>query len=201
MRSLVPGVAIILALGATNSLNAQDALIKSDTDFFVQTSGGTPAICGFEFTLLYSDRMYHQGAWAGVTGSLNWAEKKGNLGLMLKIVGRDFPNADKGDMSPQPFPVVHGFVVIDGQPTLPSIALDCEETTAFCAGYELPASADIYRALTVGKIGIGFSEQANGLDVTLPLDVASAASKAADFQAYNSCIITMVDRAKAKLNN
>ena len=175
-------------------------MVSSDTDFFVQTSGGTPAICGFEFTLTYLDRLYRQGALASVTGSLNWVEVKGNLGLMFKIVGRDFPNVGKGDMTPEPFPVVHGFIVIDGQPTSPSNTLGCEEPTAFCATYELPTSADIFEALTSRKIGIGFSRQANGLDVTLPLDVAGAAAKS-DYQAYSQCMMTMVDRAMAKLKN
>jgi hypothetical protein len=201
MRTLFASAAILLAIGVTNSLSAQDALVASDTDFLVQTSGGMPAFCVFEFTLAYRDRLYRQGAVAGVTGTLNWMEAKGNLGLMLKIVGRDFPNAGTADWTPEPFPVVHGFIVIDGQPTPPLHTLGCEEPTAFCATYELPTSADIFHALTAGKIGIGFSRKANGLDVTLPLDVATAASKTAEYQAYNQCMATMADRVMAKLKN
>jgi len=76
MRTLFASAAILLAVGVTDSLNAQDALVKSETDFFVQTRGGTPAYCAFEFTLAYRDRLYRQGALAGVTGTLNWAEVK-----------------------------------------------------------------------------------------------------------------------------
>jgi len=119
---------------------------------------------------------------------------------MLTIVGRDFPNTAKADMAPEPFPVVHGFIVIDGLPTLPTGTFDCEESTAFCATYELPTSAEIYRALTDGKIGIGFSRKTNGLDVTLPLDVSTAASKPV-YQDYNQCMATMAERAMAKLKN
>jgi len=51
-----------------------------------------------------------------------------------------------------------------------------------------------------GRIGLGFSRQENGFDVTLPLDVAGATSKSPrDFQAFQQCIKTMAERAKAKL--
>jgi len=120
MRILLAAIAPILALGITSSANAQNALVESDTDFFVQTSGGVPAYCGFEFTLIYRDQMYRRGELASITGTLGWGEVKGNIGLMLKIVGRDISNAGKPDMSLQPFPVANGFVLVDGKPILPT---------------------------------------------------------------------------------
>jgi hypothetical protein len=68
---------------------------------------------------MYRDRTYQAGALAGVTGSLSWTEAKGNIGLMLKIIGADFPNASKLDMTPTPFSVVHGFVTVDGKAVAP----------------------------------------------------------------------------------
>jgi hypothetical protein len=74
----------------SSSSYAQDAIQSSDTDFFVQTSGGTLVMCGFEFTIVYVDHTYRQGALEAVQGSLAWAEMRPGLGMSLKIVGNDF---------------------------------------------------------------------------------------------------------------
>ena len=93
---------ICLILTAANPLQAQDRIENSETDFYVQTAGGNPTVCGLEFVVVYHDHTYRDGALAGVTGSLGWVEDKGNIGLMLKIVGADYPNADKLDLTPKP---------------------------------------------------------------------------------------------------
>lgn len=50
MRIYVAAI-IYVILAAVSPLRAQDRIETSETDFFVQTAGGNPAICGLDFTL------------------------------------------------------------------------------------------------------------------------------------------------------
>lgn len=134
MRIFVAAI-IYVILAAVSPLRAQDRIENSETDFYVQTAGGNPTICGLEFTFVYHDHTYRGGALAGVTGSLGWFENKGNIGLALKIVGSDFPNADKSDLTPKPFKVVQGSVAVDGKPVPPYGSISCEQPTGFCGMY------------------------------------------------------------------
>jgi len=62
---------------------------KSETEFFVQTSGRNPEVCGLDYTIMYIDRTYRHGDLAGVRGSLSWIEGNGIHAILL-ITGFDF---------------------------------------------------------------------------------------------------------------
>jgi hypothetical protein len=190
MRTLRLWVATAFALLFSAPVYSQDAIVGAETGFYVQSSAGVPKGCGFEFTFVYRDRTYRQGALAGITGSLTWAEfSDGTIGAALKLVGSDFDAA----LTRTAFSVHQGFVVADGKTLIPTRRVDCEQPTAFCGAYSLPNAVAIYKALVEGNgLVIGFSREAKGLDVTLPVDARStAAAKPNDFQSYNACIGTL----------
>jgi hypothetical protein len=201
MRIFVAAI-ICAILFVVSPLRAQDKIETSDTDFFVQTAGGNPAICGLEFWLVYHDHTYGGGALAGVTGSLGWFEDKGNIGMGLKIVGRDFPNADKSDMTAKPFKVVQGSVAVDSKPISPYGSVSCEEPANFCGTYWSPNSILIGTALaSMRPLAITFNREANGLDVSLPLDPRERTrTKPDEFRAFSACMSTLAERAKATLS-
>jgi hypothetical protein len=78
-------------------------------------------------------------------------------------------------------------------------AVDCEQPTAFCGLYSLPNAVTIYKELDKSLV-IGFSRQANGLDITLPLDARSSmTAKPNDFQAFGACMVTLSERGLSNL--
>jgi hypothetical protein len=185
------------ALAAASPIYAQDAVQGSETGFYVRTSGGTPSICGFEFTIAYLDRTYLNGRLAGVTGSLNWQESEGSIGVILKVVGRDFPNPTQTAM--RPFPVPNAFISVDGSPLAPDMTIACEDRTSFCGVYGMIRSVQVFKALLSKPVSVSFARQARGLDVTLPLDVRSAVQASTkDFENFNACMGSLVERAQAK---
>jgi hypothetical protein len=199
LQDFIPCIALVLVSEAC-PLHAQDKIENGETGFFVQTSGGVPAICGFEFTLIYRDRTYQRGRLSGVTGSLSWAEANGNLVAMLKIIGSDFPNAANLNMTPKAFPVLKGFVAVDGK-AYPPNPYPCDTPTDFCAAYWSPSSVALYTALMSKSLTIGFSRERNGLDITLPLDVRGGVTRTPDeYRAFGQCILAVVDRAKSNLS-
>ena len=119
--------------------------------------------------LVYRDHTYQWGRLAGIRASLAWLEDKGNIGLLLKVTGTDFPNADKQDMTARLFRVDHAFVSVDGKVFVPENSGRCEEPAAFCGGYWFPASVVINSGLLPGKLAIGFNREPKGLDISLPL--------------------------------
>jgi hypothetical protein len=60
---------VILAFAVANPAYTQDTVQSSETEFYVQTAGGVPRVCGVEFTITYSDRSYRQGN-LGVAASI-----------------------------------------------------------------------------------------------------------------------------------
>jgi hypothetical protein len=197
MRSLI---SFIVAAVTAIPVHAQEKIESTEISFYVQTSGGNLAVCGADAVLIYRDQTYRRGAVAGIRASLRWVEDKGNIGLLLKAAGVDFPNADKKDITPKLFRVDHSFVAVDGKPFAPDNSSRCEEPAAFCGWYWLPASAVIAAALPPGKLAIGFNREANGLDISLPIDPAdSVRSKPDEYRTFAACMSTLVDRAKTKL--
>jgi len=199
---IIVAYTVLLLFASLGVARAQDRIETSETDFYVQTAAGNPTICGLEFTLVYHDDTYRGGALAGVTGSLGWFENKGNIGLALKIVGSDFPNADKLDLTPKPFQVVQGSVAVDGKPVSPYSSISCEQPTSFCGMYWSPNSILIGTALaSMRPLAITFNRQAKGLDVSLPLDPRERVrSKPDEFRSFGTCMGTLADRAKATLS-
>ena len=201
MRFNVRCAAVILTLASAHPLYAQEKIENSEMTFYVRTSGGVPAVCGFDFILVYRDKTYRQAALAGVRGSLEWLEDKGNVGLLLKMSGMDFPDGPKQDIPPAPFYVARGFVAVDGKPYAPSNFRRCEQPAAFCAEYWLPTSVDAYTGLLSSKLAVGFNRQANGLDINLPIDPSGAVrANQYDFRAYGECMTALARRAKVNLS-
>jgi hypothetical protein len=173
MRTTIIAAASVLVLTLSGSY-AQDTIQSSDTDFYVQTSGGTPMGCGFEFTIVYVDHIYRQGALEAVQGSLTWAEMRPGLGMMLKIVGNDF-TFPQGAPRPTPFSVRQGFVAVDGESMPPTKVLDCEQSTAFCATYKFADAAKVYGAIVSHQhVTVGFNRQTDSCGAAIHRDVAEA---------------------------
>ena len=114
MRSFKACAAILFALSVVGPACAEDEVQKSETEFFVQTSGGNSEVCGLDYTIMYIDHTYRHGDLAGVRGSLSWMEGNGSINTILIIKGFNL-NAT----SPIPFPVFQGFVIVDGKSVLP----------------------------------------------------------------------------------
>jgi hypothetical protein len=190
--------ALILLL-STSAAFAQDTVQKSEVTLYVQSAGGQPHVCGIEYTILYLDRTYREGALAAIRGTLGWvAHHSGNVGIIFKVLGMDFPHADKHDMAPQVFPIPHAFLMADGKPHNVHDRLPCEpsQSTGFCGAYFLPASIEIYMAAFSGKLSIGFNREPQSLDVSLPLDARE--SNPNEYPPFRACMTTILDRAKAQ---
>ena len=186
-RKLAALVLAVAAVGAESTLYAQDTVQHSENGFFVQTSGSMPAVCGFNFNIIYRDRTYLNGRLAGVVGSLSWAENNGNLGASLKILGTDLPDVTRRETAVKPVAVFRGFVSIDGKPLHPSFA--CGAADSFCGVYSVPTSAEIYSAIPSREITVSFAREANGLDISLPLDVVGGVrTSPKNFKDFNDCI-------------
>ena len=178
---------------------AQGRLEKLETTFFVQRSSGGPAICGFEFTQSYRDRIYRQGAIVAVTDTLSWFETRGDIGVILKVFGSDFPRADNLEMTPKPFPVGKTFLIVDKTP-YPVDACPCERPTGFCGSYRIPTSVAVFNAFGAAKLSIGFSRRGGIFDIVLPLDTRpDAATNPQDHTSFLRCISAIVARARANL--
>ena len=176
----------VAAIGAESTLDAQDTVQHSENGFFVQTSGGAP-VCGFNFNIIYRDRTYLNGRLAGVVGSLSWAENNGNLGASLKILGTDLPDVTRRETAVKPVAIFRGFVSIDGKPLHPSFA--CGAVDSFCGAYSVPTSVEIYSAIPLREITVSFAREANGLNITLPLDVVGGVrTSAKNFKDFNDCM-------------
>ena len=92
---------------------AQDEVKQSETELYVQTSGGAAAVCGLGFTILYIDGTYRHGDPAGVNGSVAWIESVSTgVAAALHLKGFDTIN---GTSVLTPFQVFRGFVVIEGR--------------------------------------------------------------------------------------
>ena len=147
---------------------AQGRLEKLETTFFVQRSSGEPAICGFEFTQSYRDRIYRQGAIVAVTDTLSWFETRGDIGVILKVFGSDFPQADTRNEA-ETFSRWQTFLIVDKTP-YPVDAYPCERPTGFCGSYRIPTSMAVFNAFGAAKLSIGFSRRGGIFDIVLPLD-------------------------------
>jgi hypothetical protein len=135
---------------------------------------------------------------ATVTGSLSWFETQGDIGLILKIYGVDYPGAAKLDMTPEPFTVSEGFLVIEKLPYPVSGSFPCDDRpTGFCGGYRLPTSVVLFDSFGSSKLSVGFNRQRGGLDIVLPLDTRPAvATNPLEYSPFMRCISAIVARAR-----
>ena len=114
-------VSIALAAAALSPIPAlSQQVLMSEATARTLTSGGVINGCSIEYTAIFRDHAYRQGAPAGVTGSLTWMlHQRIGIGLFLKIIASDFA-ADFG--SSQPFKVPHAFVTIDDVPYIADLS-------------------------------------------------------------------------------
>jgi len=199
MRSFKACAAILFALSVVGPACAEDEVQKSETEFFVQTSGGNSEVCGLDYTIMYIDHTYRHGDLAGVRGSLSWMEGNGSINTILIIKGFNL-NAT----SPIPFPVFQGFVIVDGKSVLPDrVGNSCTgEPTDFCGAYSSEKTFALLDALAKKKrLAIGFNRQASGaFDTTLPLKIESNSNLASTLD-FGDCMLALFDRAKANRPN
>jgi hypothetical protein len=179
---------------------AQDTIVRTETTYFVQTAGGSAAVCGLEFNIVYRDRTIRNGAAAAIGGSFSWAENKGNIGLLLKINGADFPNLERQDVRPQQFSIAKGAISIKGNYYAPDTTSRCEDPRAFCGTYWIPKSLVALQELEAGNLSVSFNREAGGLDVTLPIHIEFTNEKMKDYSAFHNCMSVLSDRAIKSLN-
>ena len=189
MRAFKVCTAILFALAVVRLAHAQDEAKRSETEFYVQTSGGAAEVCGLDYTIMYVDRRN----LAGIRGQLAWMERNGTFAAALAIKGFDL-NAQ----TPIPFPVFRGFVVIDGKSVLPSLTLKADQPTDFVGGYSFENAVAITYAINGKKrLAVGFNREADGgKDTILPINITPSSNLGA-FMDFADCLITLADRAKA----
>jgi hypothetical protein len=86
MRAFKVCPGILFALVVVGLAYAQDEMKRSETEFYVQTSGGTAEVCGLDYTIMYVDRQVNL---VGVRGQLAWMERNGTFAAALAIKGFD----------------------------------------------------------------------------------------------------------------
>src|SRR5215467_8309718 len=86
---------------------------------------------------------------AAITGTLSWFETRGDIGLILKVFGSDFPRADNLEMTPKPFPVGKTFLIVD-KTTYPVDAYPCERF----ADVSIGASVKLAPSMPVARSGL-----------------------------------------------
>jgi hypothetical protein len=198
-QSAVPFTLAALLISAEASIGsawAQDTIIQSQTAFYVQTSAGAPTVCGIEFSMMFTDRTYRHGAIAGLKGSVGWFESEGQVGVILKLGGFDFPNG-----SPQIFRIPNAFLSVRNKPIPLNNNFPCDgQPMGFCGTYWMSAPADLYQAAIANTHTISFQREQNGLDVSLSIDIQSAAmTKPEEYSNFSTCMVALAGRAKRNL--
>jgi hypothetical protein len=181
---------------------AADKPVHTETTFRVDTSGGVTMACSLDFSILYQDYAYRQGALAMVSGSLTWIDSGRNLNLGFKLAGVDVPDGKKGETESKHFYVNLGSLAIDGQ-TIAAAALNrAEDKRDFLGAYVLPNSANFLFALNDHKTSISFNREDKGVDVQLAFDVDfPAVINTREYQDFARCIGTISRRAAAAGSN
>jgi hypothetical protein len=187
-------VAVVFAPPFGAAAQTAQAIEASETEFFVQTIGGEPDICGLEFRIVFKDRVHRQGATAAATGSLYWAASDTPIVAMgLIIYGRDF------NPSVTPFSVQNGFVVVNGTVAKPFKAFPCQEKLGFCGLYTMEMGVDVLGALLEQRpLSIGFQRQQKSFDIVLPIAVSESLTSEKG-RRFRSCMETIVKRAQANV--
>ncbi len=173
---------------------AQDRLLNSETDYFVSTVDGRTVACGMDLRLVFLDNTYRQGSMSAISASLTWAENRGNLGVLLKVVGVDFD----GLMQPNLFKVQKAYLAVKGTAAPLQMPLQCENSLNFCGSYWLPLSALIYGMLPKDQVSIGFNRQQGGIDIVFPISgTVDKAMDAGRYFAFHGCIKELTGRLSA----
>lgn len=144
---------------------AQDAM--QIAEFKDLTADGKLIGCSIEFSMGFRDHVYRQGAYSGVTGSINLWGNKGLYGS-FKLVGADI---DTGQ--PLPFPVAsaHVFGSSNSKPHN-SQQVQCEDPKHYCAALSADAFLDVIAGASgTGVIRMTFNRKKGGMDVPLSLGI------------------------------
>jgi hypothetical protein len=195
---------LVFSAVATQAQAAEE-VVATGTHFFVQTRGGQPAVCGLEYQIAFRDRTNRQGALTAAHGSLSWLsapDKK--VALMLKIGGLDFDQRTQKPVAK--FPVLRGFVALNGKPLTPLMTSRCEDPQEFCAVYSTNAAVLVLsavlppqaRTLPTADLNIGQLRQSGGLDVVVPLEVDRENFASNEYRSFLMCMDVLDRQASAK---
>jgi len=188
-------IAGAFAIGVAGTAAAADSPVFTQTNFRVETVGGVPAFCSFDFTMLYKDFVTQQGALAMITGSLLWFEKDSNIQAGLKLAGADVP----GDpTTAKHFSINQGFVAIKDKPIAPGKTTRGLDPKDILAIYPSASADQIFGGLFDNTLSIVFNREVGALDEHLLIAVDfGAAEKSHDLQDFKDCIAAIVKQGNA----
>ena len=194
MASIVAHMAFAIAFFGPYGAIAQ-TVRHQEAETFVQTADGAPCSCGTEFQVVYTDDVDKAGQLGVISGSVAFAEANGNFVALLKFTPMDLPNGPAGKLVP--FAAATVSLDADGTPLPPTKRYTCETNPAFsvCGVYSAPQSVAIYTSLERGSLALHFNRKAGDLDHTLPLSPKIGLRNPAAADAYQSCIMTTLQRA------
>ena len=195
-QSAVPPALAALLVAGVSPVSAQDTIVQSEIAYYVQTSAGQPTVCGIQFSMVYYDRTYRQAAIAGLKGTLGWIERDGQVGVIFKVCGFDFPNG-----SPQIFRIPHAYLSARNKAVPITATYPCDgQPMGYCGEYWMSASVDLYHGVIENTLSINFQRERIGLDASLSIDTKSAAmAKPQEYNDFSTCMVALGDRAKRNL--
>ncbi len=192
-RSIAAAAA--LAAFLASSAFGQSKPLESEITYYVQTAGGQTAGCGVDTKTIIADDIYRKGAMTGILATFFWSEHRGNIGIILKVIGMDFNGG-----TPSPFKVSNAFMAIKEAP-IAGASAQCEGQFSFCSLYWLPSSASLLEALDQGNLSLGFNREPGGLDIVFPIDGSlSKPQDAKGFMDFHRCVAEMSNRARSHLS-
>ena len=173
---------------------SQVKIENSEAEHFVQTADGVPALCGIDFTVIFSDHLTSiSGNKTGSRGSLSFSTDKGNFGMLLKVSGIDFKNLPSS--KPTKFNVANASLQIGGQSYVPE-KFGCEDPVDFCGALWLPKTIDIYSAILTNKeITLSFNRKAGDLDYRVPISRDVPPSDRENNRVFGNCMDVMVKKS------
>jgi hypothetical protein len=183
-----------LILGVTSGANAQEVQ-KAGGSYFVQTVSGAPRLCGYEFTTVFLDKTYKQGALSAVAGSLVWADGKNGFALLLKVNGIDYPGAEKLDMTMQRFRPYSAYLASANEPTMAAKPGGCEDPLSFCSVIDGDGAVQGLTQFLNGNLELVFNRIDGGLDIRLPVkEDVSDPTFVSGQHAFAGCLKAVHDR-------
>jgi hypothetical protein len=184
-----------LALAAVSPVKAQDTLVSSDMDYYVQTADGKPAICGKDYTLVFQDRTYQSGRLSAVRATMAFSQVSGNPLLLLKVTGVEFDSSTKATGYRVNAASLYSRSIGQmGQIGVPKV-VPCVEAISYCTVYSGPdvAKIDMASSPKPDDLMLRFNKSPGALDVELPLETNKfLLAKAADARAYATCELAIL---------
>lgn len=163
MRVVIVILAALVLLPV--AVRAQDAMQSAEIKNL--TADGKLIGCSIEFSIGFPDHVYRQGAYSGVTGSINLWGNKGFYGS-FKLVGADI---DTGQAIVFPVASAHLYGSSGSSPHK-ATQVTCEDPRNYCAVLSADAFLDVIaNASGTGSIQMRFNRQKGGMDVPLSLGI------------------------------